>query len=283
MSVMSDMFAVCPPTQRRSLALDGVWVAPTTHLPKSPASEFCTSLIITSPFTFEKAAAIIEDLCCGYDYVLVAIDQPTIVSNPTGSRPVERVASSLIGKLRSGVQPANGGKENFFGDNAPIWTFLSQVGAHQDPMEARTADRGQFLIEVFPALALPALIPIVMQRGSAARYNPSRRRTFSLQDWRLVAGAVKRYADQLSLRDLSAWAAQTMDIANPTKGYQDCLDASICLVIALLWRIEQKPDRLAIAGDGQTDCMVTPVSSCTSEVLCGAARKLNVPILVPSS
>ena len=244
-------------------------------------SERGVSTGLPKPASFEQAVKIIEDLCSEYGYVLVAIDQPTIVPNPSGSRPVERVASSLIGKLRSGVQPANRGKDDFFGDNAPIWRFLNQVSARQDPTEARSADRGRFLIEVFPALALPALAPIVMERGVAARYNPSRRRTFSLQDWRLVAGAVKRYADQLCLRDLSVWAAQTMDIANPTKVNQDCLDASICLMIALLWRIEQRRDRLAFIGDCQSGYMVTPVSSRTSEVLCGAGRKLNVPILVP--
>ena len=59
------------------------------------------------PVRFEDAARIIERLRDECQYVLVAVDQPTLVPNETGMRPVERVAASLISKLRGGVQPAN--------------------------------------------------------------------------------------------------------------------------------------------------------------------------------
>ena len=55
---------------------------------------------------FDEAARIIETLRSECDYVLVAVDQPTLVPNETGSRPVDRIARCLISKLGSGVQPA---------------------------------------------------------------------------------------------------------------------------------------------------------------------------------
>ena len=59
------------------------------------------------PASFECAARIIEKLRDKHNYVLVALDQPTLVPNEKGMRPVEKVASSLICKLGSGVQPAS--------------------------------------------------------------------------------------------------------------------------------------------------------------------------------
>ena len=75
------------------------------------------------PVHFEEAARIIERLRDECGYVLVAIDQPTLVPNETGMRPVERVAASLIGSLGGGVQPAFRGKRATFGPDAPIWKF----------------------------------------------------------------------------------------------------------------------------------------------------------------
>lgn len=149
---------------------------------------------LPEPASFDHAAAIVEELESSHDYVLLAIDQPTVVPNQTGSRPVERVAASLISRLGGGVQPANQGKTKsgrtmpskveMFGPEAPIWRFLRRLNAVQNPPRARTATSGRHLVEVFPALALPALEPAILERKRAARYNPANRRRFSLPDWR---------------------------------------------------------------------------------------------------
>ena len=80
---------------------------------------------------FNDAAQIIDTLRSECDYVLVAVDQPTVVPNETGSRPVDGVARGLISKLGSGVQPANRSKQAMFGSNAPIWRFLERLGASE--------------------------------------------------------------------------------------------------------------------------------------------------------
>ena len=49
--------------------------------------------------SFQQALTFIRGLQARTDLVIIAIDQPTIVSNSTGCRPVERVAGSLISWL----------------------------------------------------------------------------------------------------------------------------------------------------------------------------------------
>ncbi len=105
---------------------------------------------------FDAAIRFIQDIARDADYVLIAIDQPTIVSNEEGCRPVDRVAASLISRLGGGVQPARRGGlgARLFGDDAPIWRLLRHIDGVQDPLRARDALGGRFVMEVFPALAL---------------------------------------------------------------------------------------------------------------------------------
>ncbi len=55
---------------------------------------------------FDAAVRFVEDLTSKDDYPLIAIDQPTIVPNDAGSRPVGWVAASLVSRLKGGVRPA---------------------------------------------------------------------------------------------------------------------------------------------------------------------------------
>ena len=72
---------------------------------------------------FGAALTYIQRLQRSDAVTLIALDQPTIVPNRTGMRPVEKTVASLISWLGGGVQPANRGKTMFFGDEAPIWRF----------------------------------------------------------------------------------------------------------------------------------------------------------------
>jgi predicted RNase H-like nuclease len=104
---------------------------------------------------FGQAIEFIEGKSRLHDTCIVAIDQPTIVPNEQGCRPVDRVAGSLVSFLGGGVQPANRSKRGIFDNDAPIWSFKESLGATEDPELSRRAERGLFIIEVFPALALP--------------------------------------------------------------------------------------------------------------------------------
>lgn len=226
------------------------------------------------PVHFDEAQEIICKLKLKHDHVLVALDQPTLVPNPKGMRPVERVAASLISKLRGGVQPANQNRPQFVSD-APIWRFLEQLGARQDPPASRAGKPGLYLVEVFPALALPALEPQTFERRYAAKYNPKNRRTFCISDWCLVCNAVARHARELGLQSLAEWSICASG-KRPDKSLQDKLDAIICLIIAIQWR-RSDSDKVALIGDGCSGYMVTPVSTDTKRILKQAADKIGVP------
>ena len=239
--------------------------------------------------SFDEAGQIIRDLQKECQDVLVAIDQPIIVCNRSGSRCVDRIARRLIHRLRSGVQSANRtGKPNkaaLFGDEAPIWGFINEIGPSGDTgtaydgacnplldFEAAKTSTGQsHLIEVYPALALPALEPKIMERNLAARYNP-RRKTFCLADWRLVCQTVRRCGDELGLQPLSKWAEEVAALTSPElkKPDQDKIDAAICLVIALQLRRYRERYGLTAIGDQKTGYMVTPTSLKKQSILQGA-------------
>ena len=111
---------------------------------------------------------------------IVLLDQPTIVENPTGQRPVENIVGSVVGRRRGGMQPANTSKEEMFGRDAPMWPFLTRFGGPADPMEPVGDTR---VFETYPVLTMISLLWTLPDRRPAGRlptYNPARRHTFSI-------------------------------------------------------------------------------------------------------
>ena len=250
--------------------------------------------------SFDVTAQIIENLQGECDDVLIAIDQPIIVPNSYGIRPVDPVAHSLMDALHSVAQFSNrrGDRRNqsMFGDNAPVWQFTGMIGpqgysgstnkddwcAFVDYQAAMSpSERTTHLIEVYPALALPALQPTFMQhrnnrRRWAARYNPEAK-TFPLDDWRLVCEVVVSYANQFHLQTLSDWAGKIKELAQPVKEHQDKVDAAVCLIIAIQWRQGRQSDGMCVIGDLDTGYIVTPTSDDTKEILQNAVDR-RVPL-----
>ena len=231
---------------------------------------------------FDQALAFVQELRSRSKFLLVAIDQPTIVPNITSMRPVERVAASLVSWLGGGVQPANRGRLGMFCDASPIWKFLKALGATEDPEQARTAVEGKYVIEVFPALALASLEPACCGRLKRLHYNPGRKKTFRHADWITVANAISSEAHALGCDELAHWSTSVAGIAQPKKSDQDQLDAAICLLTALRWRLRRREESLML-GDLASGYMVFPASPDVRERLTVAARKLSVPVdgLIP--
>lgn len=247
---------------------------------------------------FAEAARFVAEVGDGADVVLVAIDQPTVVANEAGSRPVDRVAASLVGRLRGGVQPARRGGTGaaMFGDAAPVWRFLDAIGAAQDPLAARSATSGRFVMEVFPALALPELVPAIWARRRAAKYNPAAR-LFAASDWPLVASGVAAFARGLGAGSpgagslgagslgagspgagsLAEWADTAAGLGRPRKADQDRLDAAICVAVALAWRHGPAGSTLQLR-DARSGLMATIASGEVRAVLVDAARRLGVSV-----
>ena len=227
---------------------------------------------------FDQALAFIEAERQGYRLCLVALDQPSIVPNTTGSRPAERVAASVISFIGGGVQPANRAKAEMFGDAAPVWRFLDALGAVQDPMAVPEAEAGLFLIEVFPALALPGFEPAFATRLGAPKYNPANARKFRIADWQAVCATVTRVAAGLGLAPMALWAEAMAALETPKKADQDRLDAAICALIGLIWRDGGWP--ATMIGDLTAGFIVAPVSEPTRARLERAAQDRQVPIVV---
>jgi predicted RNase H-like nuclease len=51
---------------------------------------------------------------------IVLLDQPTIVMNASGQRPVENIVGSAVSRRYGGMQPANTSKGEMFGKGAPM-------------------------------------------------------------------------------------------------------------------------------------------------------------------
>lgn len=176
----------------------------------------------------EKIAAVSSQV--QVSNTVVFIDQPTIVPNAHGQRPVENLVASAVSRRRGGVQPAYRGRAELFGDKAPIWEFLEHHGGVADlPL----AGGSSAVVETYPALTLVALGwttagPDGKQR--LPKYNPLRRATFAGEDWEFVKS---RVATEYANRDMHQIAAWIRDQA-PKKAAQDGLDACICLLVAML-------------------------------------------------
>jgi predicted RNase H-like nuclease len=220
---------------------------------------------------FHDAEKAIARSVATSDYVLIAIDQPTIVPNLTGMRPVERVAGSIVNRLKGGVQPAYRQRDDMFGPSAPIWRFLNTVNARQNVTAARSALIGCFMIEVFPALALPTMAPEIWRRQKAARYNPANKK-FVLDDWKMVTQAVSKYAMRFGLAPFADRASRLHEMPDPKKADQDKLDSIICVLIGWAFRKEPSSHSIVI-GDEANGFMVAPASPLVRSILTASAAK----------
>lgn len=85
------------------------------------------SLGVPMAADFDEAARVVDRWWQkhGPDRTLILLDQPTIVANAVGQRPVENVVCSPVIRRRGAVQPANTARAEMFGDGAPVWGFLA--------------------------------------------------------------------------------------------------------------------------------------------------------------
>jgi predicted RNase H-like nuclease len=231
---------------------------------------------------FNEALTFIGNVTSGSRYSLVALDQPTVVPNLTSNRPVERLAGSLVSWNGGGTQSSNRGRLGMFCDASPIWAFLSTLGATEDPEASRTATEGLYLMETYPAAALPTLAARSFGRMLALKYNPKPKSKFKPDDWIVVATAASAEAQSLRCDDVAVWCAAAANISHPMKGDQDKLDAVICLLAAVRWRLRPRTDSVML-GDIETGYMVIPASADVRVYLMKAARRKGVPMdgLVP--
>lgn len=213
---------------------------------------------------------------------IVAIDQPIVVPNQAGRRPVEAAVSHVIGKCGGGVQPANRSRIGMFDDDAPVWEFIAGYfkgnPACLDPVAAHKAESGNFLIEVFPALALLGLFPNLWDQGRLPKYNPGRPKTFSSNDWKRLGKSVGNLYSQIGVLPLSEACNALADQPAPKKAHQDLLDSMLCLLVGLVWW-ELGSSASVVVGDTDFGYMVSPASSALASELGKDSLMEGVPFL----
>ena len=226
---------------------------------------------------FQAALAQIDEQGAGAGLHVIGIDQPLIVPNESGRRPVEKAFYPLLGKLKGGMQPSNRGKASMFGDGAPIWSFLRDLDADIDWWSSVQANYGRYAIEVYPAPAIAGLFPVFCERGRLPKYNPANRRTFSLEDWRQLCELVGGLGGALGIAGVEAWCQEAASLNLPRKQDQDKLDAVICVLIAYRWW-RWGSERSIVVGDRSTGYIITPVNDATRGILYQAAALHGVPV-----
>jgi predicted RNase H-like nuclease len=186
---------------------------------------------------------------------IVLLDQPTIVPNSAGQRPVENIVGSPVSLRHGGMQPANSGKTEMFGAEAPVWPFLARFGGPANPLETLM---DSLVFETYPVLTMIALgwmLPDSRPAGRLPKYNPERKRTFSYSDWQHVSRLASQAFRERGLVESARRIDDAAGITSPRKCDQDCLDAYLCLLVALY--LAEKKDCLMV-GDWETGYIVVP-------------------------
>ena len=203
---------------------------------------------------------------------IILLDQPTIVMNAAGQRPVENIVGSPVSLRYGGMQPANTAREEMFGKEAPLWTFLTRFGDPADPLEP-IADTCVF--ETYPVLAMIALgwmLPDSRPAGRLPKYNPVRKKTFLLSDWQYVCGMASGAFRDRGVMEIVRWINHAARNTSPCKSDQDGLDACLCLLVAL-FLVEGK-DCLMV-GNRQTGYIVVPYGDGLCEELDARCKRTD--------
>jgi predicted RNase H-like nuclease len=156
------------------------------------------------------------------------------------------------------MQPANTSKADMFGPRAPVWAFLERFDGAADPLAPSS---GNQILETYPVLTIISLgwtMPDRRTAGRLPKYNPERRGTFSIADWKHVCLKARDVSSDLGLVELSHWIDGAAQLTSPRKRDQDCLDACLCLLAAML--LAAGRDGLMV-GDQRSGYIVTPDSA----------------------
>lgn len=194
----------------------------------------CRELGLDDAINFEAAAQRIESWRegCQPNRTLILIDQPTIVRNARGQRPVEHLVASAVSRRRGGMQPANTGRAGMFDAEAPVWKFLSRFGGTLNPLDCGNAD--PVTLETYPVLTLIALGWLREDQhpcGRLPKYNPERP-TFLQEDWGWLCEKLANALADFGLANIPLWLRRRQCI-RPRKRDQDGMDACLCLLTAL--------------------------------------------------
>jgi predicted RNase H-like nuclease len=212
--------------------------------------------------------------------VLVAVDAPLIVRNPTGtSRPCDRKISKVFGASHAGAHSANLGLAAF-SDGVRAERLARRLGLSTDPY-IRPGQSVRRMIEVYPHPAMVSLFGL----SYTLKYKAKRGR--SMDDRRQAFAALTAHLEKLTISDppLSVATAPRWDelrdslVVATSNGQldliEDELDAYMCAYIAFYYWTHGA-SRCRVVGDVDTGYIVTPVTAAIGAAL--DAVVLETPI-----
>lgn len=210
---------------------------------------------VSAESTDEAIAAALEPFRT--DPVLVAIDAPLVVNNPTGNRPCEAALNRDFARFDAGAHPANTGKPEFAG--TPRGARVAKLlGLDINP----TSGRPRRAIEVYPHPASVALFRL----GRTLKYKQRPGR--GLEELRAAMLTLVSHLEGLAhaespmtLTHHPQWQALVAGVRTATRKSElrraeDQVDAVLCAYIARY--AVAHPESTTTYGDLETGYIVTP-------------------------
>lgn len=151
-----------------------------------------------------------------------------------------------------------------FGQDAPVWRFLTRFGGPANPLGPLT---GTSVFETYPVLAMIALgwtLRDSRPGGRLPKYNPQRKKSFSISDWRHVCQLASSEFRKRGLSGVAEWLDGAARSSAPRKSDQDGVDACVCLLVAL-YLVETR--ECLMVGNLDTGYIVVPYERSLAEEL----------------
>jgi predicted RNase H-like nuclease len=211
--------------------------------------------------------------------VLVAIDAPLSVINPTGRRPCENVLSSAYWREQAGPHPANLGLPAFRAGVRGAW-LARTLGLSIDPGALAGRPR-RAAIEVYPHPALVCLCDLPVTLKYKRHGHLERRR----REFRALLGCLRSFAGREPALDVERgprWKllGQAVDDAGGHRALdmvEDELDAMVCAYVGL-YHAQHAGRASLTVGDPRNGYIITPVCLKHDRLIRDAAAARGVPI-----
>ncbi|MBD8870557.1 DUF429 domain-containing protein [Nocardioides donggukensis] len=214
-----------------------------------------TLVHVSAARTDEEILAVLRPWTAGP--VVVAIDAPLVVTNPTGNRVCEAELNRDFARFDAGAHPSNTGKPEFAG--TPRGALLAaDLGLDLDP-DSTAARRA---VEVYPHPATVALFRL----GRTLKYKQKQGRSVAALRAELLR--LTTLLEQLGTAEPSMalagnpdWRAlvEAVEVAerkSDLRRVEDQVDAVVCAYVARFAHL--RPDATTTYGDLATGYVVTP-------------------------
>ncbi|MFM7450016.1 MAG: DUF429 domain-containing protein [Leptolyngbyaceae cyanobacterium] len=194
------------------------------------------------------------------DAGVIAVDAPTIITNPTGMRRCDRLTHQYFGRYHAGCYPANLSRP-FANRTTHFGQALEARGFGHQP-EIAPQQAGRYQIEVFPH---PATIQL-FQLERILKYKKGRLadRQLALTQLRdCIYQWLPQLEPSLSLEHSPVVIPSIPTTGKAFKAVEDQLDSLICAYVGAHWWYWGQ-ERNQILGDRQEGYIVVPSPTSTN-------------------